>query len=280
MSQKEVEKMVENLTLKGCSQITIKKYKYAVDRFIKYHVGKELRKLKEDDILNYLKDLFISKSASAATYNFNLSVIIYFYSLIYNKTFNKVRLPHCKLRRKIPNLISNETIKKIIKEETNLKYKAWLCLAFGSGLREIEIATFKLENMFIKENKLKVLGKGNKERYTVLPNYTIGILKKYYHSKKMTKMQGYLFEGTKNNHYMSSAYIINYFLSVKKKYNLPDDFTFHSLRHAFATNFLEHGGNIMQLKSLLGHSSITSTAIYLHMSSNYKDLYSPLGGSK
>ena len=95
MKQKMVDKMIDNLKLKGCSDITIRNYHYAINRFIKYYDGKELKKLKEEDILIYLKSQFINKDLSATSYNYNLSVIIYFYSLIYNKSFNKVRLPHC-----------------------------------------------------------------------------------------------------------------------------------------------------------------------------------------
>ena len=105
-----VDKMVDNLTLKGDSDRTIRNYRYAIDRFIKYHEGKELKKLNEGDIIDYLKINFINKNRTATTYNVNLSAITYFYSLIYNKTFNKIRLPRCKVRRKIPNLIPNETI--------------------------------------------------------------------------------------------------------------------------------------------------------------------------
>ena len=277
MEQKTIDKIVENLTMKGNSKITIRNYCYSIKRFSKYHEGKELEKLTEEDVLNYLKVNFINKKLSAETYNHHVSAINFFYALIYNKTFNKFKLPRCKVRKKVPTLISNELIMKIITEEPNLKYKAWLALAYGSGLREIEIATIKIEHIFSKENKIKVLGKFNKERFTVLPDFTVNILRQYYKHKKMLKKYGYLFEGIKNNDYMSSRCIINYFLTIKQKYNLPEDFTFHSLRHSFATNFLKNSNDLMTLKSLLGHSSITSTAIYLHMANDYSNTYSPLG---
>lgn len=113
-------------------------------------------------------------------------------------------------------------------------------------------------------HKLKALGKGNKERYTILPNITIKFLRLY--CKENNIKSCYLFLGTSNNVVMNFKTIINYFSVIKYEYSLNNNISFHSLRHSFATYYLMNGGNLLTLQSMLGHKSLNSTTIYLHIS--------------
>ena len=70
---------------------------------------------------------------------------------------------------------------------------------------------------------------------------------------------------------MNEKTIINYFSVIKDTYNLDDNITFHSLRHSFATNYLKHGGNLLQLQYMLGHKNISTTTIYIHLAFDFKD---------
>ena len=70
---------------------------------------------------------------------------------------------------------------------------------------------------------------------------------------------------------MNEKTIINYFSVIKDLYNLDNNITFHSLRHSFATNYLKLGGNLLQLQSMLGHSSLNTTTVYLHLTYNFND---------
>ena len=161
---------------------------------------------------------------------------------------------------------------KIINQEHCLKYRCWLLLAFCSGLRVSEIATIKIENIFPNEHKLKVLGKGNKERYTILPDIVIKFLRLFCKEQGITQKQGYLFIGTQGNEHMNNKSIINYFSTLKVAYQLDKNITFHILRHSFATYYLMNGGNIITLKSMLGHSHLDTTNIYLHIAQNFNNL--------
>ena len=69
-----------------------------------------------------------------------------------------------------------------------------------------------------------------------------------------------------------SKTIINYFSVLKDTYNLPDNITFHSLRHSFATYYLANGGSLLALQSMLGHTNLNTTNIYLHLSQNFNEL--------
>ena len=82
---------------------------------------------------------------------------------------------------------------------------------------------------------------------------------------------GYLFEGYKYK-CLTSSTIVNYFIGIKHKYNLDESISFHSLRHSFASNFIRNGGDPFVLKSMMGHSSLNTTSIYIHMGRDFNNL--------
>lgn len=81
-----------------------------------------------------------------------------------------------------------------------------------------------------------------------------------------------MFEGISGAEHISSHSIVNYFTLIKKKYNLDENISFHSLRHSFATNYLKATGDAFTLKSMLGHSSLNTTSIYIHTGRDFNNL--------
>ncbi len=271
--KKWVEKVKDTLELGGKSNQTFLNYKSHINRFLNfYDESAEMNKLTEDEIVDYLRKEYINLGKCASTLNTSICSLRFLYSVCFNRKLNKDLLPSTKLRKKIPTIMSKQLFLKIFNEEHCLKYKCWLLLAFCSGLRVSEVATVKIENIFPNEHKLKVLGKGNKERYTILPDVVIKFLRLYCKEQHITQKQGYLFKGTKGNEHINCKGIINYFTTLKTAYNLDENITFHILRHSFATYYLMNGGNIITLKSMLGHSRLESTNIYLHISQNFNQL--------
>ena len=271
--KKWVEKVRYTLELGGKSYKTFLNYKSHINRFLNYYgEDVEINKLLEDDIVDYLRKEYIDLNRCATTLNTGICSIRFLYSVCFNKKLNKDLLPSTKLKKKIPTIISKQLFLKIINEENCLKYRCWLLLAFCSGLRVYEIATLKIENIFPNEHKLKILGKGNKERYTILPDITIKFLRLYCKQNHITKKNGFLFKGTKGNNHVNSRSIINYFSTIKLSYNLEKKSTFHSLRHSFATYYLMNGGDLITLQDMLGHGSLSSTAIYLHIAHDFNRL--------
>lgn len=275
--REQVQKVIDTLKIGGRSQKTIDNYVCAINRFLKYFENKDISKLHEDNIIEYVKDKYLNKDCATNTYNMNISAIKYFYSINFKKEFNNKLLPHAKITKRLPTTISKETFLKIFNGEQNLKHKCWLLLAYCSGLRAEEVAEIKLKDINANEHTLKVLGKRKKERFTVLPDITIKYLRLYYKSyycqkyNPRTNQTGYLFEGYKYTH-ISSDTIVNYFTDIKQKYNLDENITFHSLRHSFASNFIKNGGDPFVLKSMLGHSSLNTTSIYIHIGRDFNNL--------
>lgn len=268
-----LKKCEETLRMGGRSEVTIKNYRYAIIRFLnRYDEKTSISKLTTDDIIKYLKKDFIDKGLSAATYNVNLAAVRFFYLICFERSISKVLLPNSKLRKRFPKIVTKELFLKIINNEDNLEHKCWLLLSFCCGLRISEVATIKIEDIYSKEHKLRVLGKGNKERFTILPDIVIKFLRLFYQKKRYTHKKGYLFIGQNVNNHICERTIGNYFSSLKKEYNLPPEITEHSLRHSFATYFLMNGGDLLVLKSMMGHKSLNSTSIYVHLSQNFNNI--------
>ena len=268
-----LKKCEETLRMGGRSEVTIKNYRYAIIRFLnRYDEKTNISKLTIDDIIKYFKRDFIDKGLSAATYNVNLAAVRFFYLICFDRSISKVLLPNSKLRKRFPKIVTKELFLKIINNEDNLEHKCWLLLSFCCGLRISEVATIKIEDIYSKEHKLRVLGKGNKERFTILPDIVIKFLRLFYKKKRFTHKKGYLFIGQNINNHICERTIGNYFSSLKKEYNLPPEITEHSLRHSFATYFLMNGGDLLVLKSMMGHKSLNSTSIYVHLSQNFNNI--------
>lgn len=268
-----LKKCEETLRMGGRSEVTIKNYRYAIIRFLnRYDKKTNISKLTTDDIIKYFKKDFIDKGLSAATYNVNLAAVRFFYLICFERSISKVLLPNSKLRKRFPKIVTKELFLKIINNEDNLEHKCWLLLSFCCGLRISEVATIKIEDIYSKERKLRVLGKGNKERFTILPDIVIKFLRLFYQKKRYTHKKGYLFIGQNVNNHICERTIGNYFSSLKKEYNLPPEITEHSLRHSFATYFLMNGGDLLVLKSMMGHKSLNSTSIYVHLSQNFNNI--------
>lgn len=275
----DLQKVKDLLLLRKCSYRTVSNYLSCINRFKNYYKRKDLEKLNEDAILEYLKKNFINIGCSAATINVNRAAIKYYYLVNYNKTFNDVLLPQTKIPSRFPKVISKQEFIKLFNSEFNLKHKLWIILAYGSGLRISEVASLKVSDILSKEHKIRVIGKGNKERYVPLPNFTLKLLRLYWIQNKDKITNDYFFPGLYRNRintYISEFTIKGAFQKIKENNSLDNSITFHTLRHSYATEFIKNGGDIWELKNILGHSSINTTSIYLHMAENFKNVYSPL----
>ena len=175
----DLQKVKDLLLLRKCSNRTISNYLSCINWFKNYYKRKHLKSLNEDNILDYLKKNFINIGCSAATINVNRATIKYYYLVNFNKTFSDVLLPQTKIPSRFPKIISKQEFIKMFNPRHNLKHKLWIILAYGSGFRISEVASLKVSNILIKEHKIRVIGKGNKERYDPVLDFTLKLLRLY-----------------------------------------------------------------------------------------------------
>jgi len=256
------QQFISGLRLKGLSERTIENYVHAVIGITGYYRCSPLELTKEQ-VRSYLLHLLQERRLAPATVNLHMDAMKSFFRLI--APLNPVMDDcfHVKTPLRIPSVLSREEVRRLIGVTTNLKHKAALMLLYSSGLRLHECLTLK--PMHIESDRMKVRveqGKGKKDRYTVLSRRTLDTLREYC---REYKPRNWLFEGWEGKHYSARSLA----LIVAKaciKARIDKKVSPHTLRHSFATHLMESGVPLPVIQQLLGHSSIKTTMIYLHVS--------------
>ena len=263
---------------------TVKNYDIIINKYINFLENKDITKVNKKDILNFIEyDKSLGNTQS--TIINNLDVIRSFYKFleieeaINNNPMDDIENP--KTKKIIPRVLSIEEIKKILEVDLINKFsyrnKAMLELMYSSGLRVSELVNLKTHDINLDIGNVRVMGKGSKERLIPIDDYAIYYLKIYieqYRSEINKKNSDYLFL---NNRYtnISRQTFFKIIKEIAVKKNIKTTFSPHTLRHSFATHMLENGADIRSIQELLGHSNISTTQIYTHVSDkvvneNYK----------
>lgn len=259
------------------SKNTIETYKYTLEEFYKV-INKDLAQIKEEDIKKYIE--YLNKKNSSKTVNHHLNVLTSFYNflLLEEKINNNPisNIDKLKTKKTIPKVLSQEEIKKILDIDLVNKYsyrdKAMLELMYSSGLRISELVNLKMFHLDSNLGILRVMGKGNKERIVPIGEIALKYLNIYineYRSLLNTKKSDYIFLNSRGTPISRQSLFKTIKLIAIKK-NIKTQFTPHTLRHSFATHMLENGADLRSIQELLGHSDISTTQIYTHVSNNIK----------
>lgn len=266
---------LEMLKLKRYSLNTIDTYKTAFRGFINYYKTKELDKITDQEIKDYLLYLVEKKEVSASFQNQVINAIKFYYE----KVLKLDKLPYIYIDRPfkektLPTVLSEEEIQRIINSIDNLKHKTIILTLYSAGLRISELLNLKMPDIDSDRKAVIIRGaKGKKDRHSLLSEILLIYLRKYYKEYKPKK---WLFEGQSGEQYSyESCY--NILRNACKKAQIKKRVGLHTLRHSFATHILERGGDLRYIQELLGHSSPKTTAIYTHITSKgMGDIKSPL----
>jgi integrase/recombinase XerD len=192
----------------------------------------------------------------------------------YRKTNPLELIESPRLGRKLPDTLSTDEIDQLV-EAIDLSHlqghrnKAIIETLYGCGLRVSELVELKISDLFFEEGFIKVIGKGNKERLVPINRYTqkfIGIYKEEFriHMNQQSEFKDILFLNRRGAQ-LTRAMIFTIVKQLAKKINLQKNISPHTFRHSFATHLLENGANLKVIQQMLGHESITTTEIYMHL---------------
>ena len=179
-----------------------------------------------------------------------------------------------RLEKKLPNVLTIEEVDSLLDIDLNTPFdyrnKAMLELLYGTGLRISELLNLKIFDIDFENCIIRCIGKGNKERIVPIGEYVIKYLQEYLNYRKLLlkkKNNKYLFLnnlGTK----LSRFSFFKILKKLLKDKNINKNISPHSIRHSFATHMLECGADLRSIQELLGHSDISTTRIYTHISNN------------
>lgn len=269
-------RMREDILLRGLSKNTLKSYTLNVRIFLEY-CNRPIEQLDENDIRRFLYYLINEKKVMPQTVNAYSAAIRFLFAVTLNRTLNYLQIPRQKKRKTFPEVLTRAEVSSIIDSCLNIKHKAMLMVVYSAGLRVSEAAALKIQHIDSENMRLFVEdGKGGKDRYTLLSQTCLDGLREYWKKYRPDHPEGWLFLGTFNLSHITTAGIGCAFTAAAKRAGITKDVSIHSLRHAFSTHLLEDGATLLQVKELLGHSSIQSTTIYLHLANLTANVKSPL----
>ena len=259
------QKMIRAMDLRNLSDHTKRAYLTAVKGLTK-HYQESPEKITEEQIEDYLLYLKNEKGNAPSSCIGVLTGLRFFYQNILEKEISvDFSLP--KKPRKLPTVLTKEQIWKIICVPKNLKHRLILMTTYSAGLRAGEVRKLLPVHIDSKRMLIKVVdGKGRKDRYTMLSVKLLAELRHYY---RKHRPQTYLFPSSykKNkNNPLSYEAVRCIYEKARKKVGVKNGEGLHTLRHSFATHLLEAGYDIRKIQVLMGHTKLSTTMIYLHVS--------------
>jgi len=273
---------------KGYSENTIESYKRDLDKFLEYNKNTSIDNISNEDLkkyIKYLNDNGLNEKSIAR----NISSLKSFYKFLViskyvsSNTSDSLYLP--KIKKSLPSTLTEEEVMSLLDihltDNFSYRNKAMLELLYATGLRVSELINLKLQDIDFSQDIIRTFGKGSKERIIPIGDYAKEYLEKYiyeYRSSMLKKENNeYIFL---NNHgkQMTRQGFFKIIKKIAKEKGINKELSPHTLRHSFASHLLKYGADLRTIQELLGHSDISTTQIYTHITNeelkqNYNEFH-------
>ena len=272
--EEEVTKLEQTLLLKRYSWRTVKSYKSCFRKFILHYNNTEPKQLARKQIDAYIVHLIKTKHITESHQNQILSAIKMYFAETAGQEGKVRNLIRPKKARKLPHVLTEEEVSKLLQAIDNIKHRCILMLIYSAGLRLGELLQLRLADLQPDQQRLFVYGgKGKKDRCTLLSSKAWERLQHYLEVHKPVE---WVFEGQNGGPY-SARSVQAIFSKAKEKSGINPYATVHTLRHSFATHLLEKGVDLRYIQELLGHESSKTTELYTHIThTGWAKVKSPL----
>jgi len=263
-------RMREELVRRDFSESAIRTYLHAVEAYRQW-AGKRLDHLGPDEMRRYHAYLLEERKLAKTTVVTHISALRFFYVRMLKRRNMKEDLPYPKRPKKLPVVLSQEEVGRLIDSAKNLFHRAMLMTLYAAGLRRSELCRLKVSNIDSQRMMLRVeQGKNRVDRDVPLSNELLQTLREYW---RWMRPKTYLFPGTVNgwraDKPITSKVIWEAVRDATRKAGIDKHVTPHTLRHTYATHLLEAGADLRTIQLLLGHADLSHTTVYLHLSQKH-----------
>lgn len=256
------EKMIQDMKLRKFSIRTQYCYLKHIEHFEKFF-DSNADSLGTEHIREFLTHAIDVKNLSSGYINQAYSALRFFFESTLDRQWNIKHIPRAKKQKKLPVILSKQEINTIFNNVHNLKHKAIFYTIYGGGLRVSEVVRLRINDIDSASMKIIVhQGKGNKDRHTLLSYSNLNILRNYY---REYKPKYWLFPGQNPDKPLSSRTPQKEFHKARINAGISKEASVHTLRHCFATHLLDAGIDLVYIQQLMGHASINTTRLYLHL---------------
>ena len=254
-------RMLEDMQLRNLSTGTQRSYIHYIADFAKHH-NKTPELLGLDAIRNYQLHLIQQRQLAPQTVNCFVAAAKFLYTVTLEMPWHDDLFPRLHVPERLPEVLSPEEVQKFFSHIGILKHRAVLMTCYSSGLRIFEAVALKIGNIDSARMLIHVeQGKGAKDRYTVLSQRLLTLLREYY--KIQRPQQEWLFPGDQPGTHIQPGTVRQVCHTAARLAGITKQVTPHVLRHSFATHLLEGGTDSRAIQVLLGHTRINTTARYV-----------------
>lgn len=275
----------EMISLRGLTDHTLKSYSTYIRSYLDY-LQNVLHKLPEDvswnELRTYIKWLQNSRNLSDRTINGAISQLRFFTMYVLHKPWDETQLPMRRFDTYLPYVPSQEETRHFISTIPDLKQQTMVTLMYSSGLRIGEVCRLRYKDVDRKNMRLHIThSKNRNDRYAILSKAALDLLTKYWF--ECDKPMGYLFpKQCGEDKPIDTFFLSRHIHAHEDRLGWERKLTCHSFRHAFGTHLYENGTDLLTIKHLMGHRSLNSTLIYIHLSSynthNVSSPFDQMGG--
>jgi integrase/recombinase XerD len=264
------DKSMRALQLAGMSERTQQCYTRSIRMLVDF-CGKTPDLITESELEDYFLHRRNVDKWSPATMRICYSGIKFFFINVLKRDWHTLTLIHAKREQRLPTVLSRQEVGSILTTVRTPQNKAYLTTTYSCGLRLTEALHLQISDIDSDRMRIHVhRGKGAKDRYVPLPESTLHILRSYW---KLHRNPTWIFprlgrsgkEGPTAQSPMNKGSVQGALRRVLKQLKLKKRISVHTLRHSYATHLLEAGVNIRRIQQYLGHSSLNTTMVYLHL---------------
>lgn len=270
----------EMISLRGLTDHTLKNYCTYIRAYLDY-LSDILHKSPEDvswdELRDFIRWLQKSRSLSDRTINCAISQLRFFTRYVLHKTWDDTQLPWRRFDEYLPYVPSKQETWQFLSTMPDLKQKTMVTLLYSSGLRIGEVCRLRYEDVDRKNMRLHITcSKNRNDRYAILSHAALELLTRYWF--ECGRPKGFLFpKQNGEDRPIDTFFLSRHIHAHEDRLGWERKITCHSFRHAFGTHLYENGTDLLTIKALMGHKSLHSTTIYVHLSGNtIRSAVSPL----
>jgi integrase/recombinase XerD len=258
-------KLHQTMIIKDYGKGSVRNYCQEMTLLFKYYNHKAVADIKQEDIEQYMQYIKEVHKVGRAKCRSVAQSCSFFFKRILPAPYIVPSNLYPKKQFILPNIMTEEEVVQLFAAPLSVKEYCVIGLLYGCGLRISEVCHLRLQDIESQNKRLKVYqGKGAKDRYTLLPEKLLQQMRVFYVQEGRPKEYLFTSKQTKRAvHVRTMQVVVNGAMNKAGYRDKP--FTAHTLRHSFATHMLNCGNNIHVIKTLLGHSKLETTMVYLHL---------------
>ena len=269
------DRMREDLVLRGMSDNTITTYVRCARLFAE-HFGRSPCALGAGEIRAFLLHLIQERKLCPASFNVYAAALKFLYQVTLARPEEVERVPRMRVPMHVPVVLTAVEAAQLLGALATDKQRVMAMLAYGAGLRVSEVCKLRVDDIDPKRLLLRVQhAKRGRERHVMLSPRLLAALRAYW---KASRPAGpYLFPGREPGKLVTRESLHKAMVKAARRAGITKRISPHTLRHSFATHLLDAGTDLRTLQVLLGHASLKSTMMYLHVSTaRVQSIQSPL----